>query len=77
MTIPIPAFTHFFRAAAAVLLSAGLLSATLGVLASATPDQLATPSPTATAPAPHEFYGVTPVPPPMPKAVVIAKEAGR
>lgn len=60
------AFTAI-RQPAAVLLSAGLLSVTFGVLASATEDvRLAAPSPTASA-APHVFYGVEPVPPPMPK----------
>lgn len=63
-----PTFTHLFRAAAVVLTAAVLLSVTLGVLASAVDaPRLATPSPTAAVPTPHEFYGVTPVPPPTPK----------
>lgn len=38
--------------------------------------ELAAPSPAAGAPRPHEFYGVTPIPPPMPADPPAGKRAG-
>lgn len=57
----------YFRPAA-VLIASALLSLSFGVLADATRGpQLSAPSPTAAPVEPHQFFGVTPVPPPMPK----------